>query len=219
MSLQESLDKLKMKIEGNMPKEFVDIIHSSTKHLEDSGIGEGVLKVGDQAPSFELPNQNGELVKCEELLRNGPLIITFYRGVWCPYCNTDLGYLKRYEKEVKEMGTTMLSISPQKANFNQQIIEQQRLGFDLLSDSRNAVAAAFGLRWEMVDPLHSLYKDSFRISLPDYNGDDSWTLPVPARFVINMDGIIKYAEYSVDYTKRPNPDVLISELQTLSSVN
>ena len=114
------------------------------------------------------------------------------------------------------MGATMLSISPQKINYNQQIIEQQRLGFDLLSDAHNDVAAAFGLRWEMVDPLRSLYNDSFRISLPDYNGDDSWTLPVPARFVIGTNGIIKYVEYSVDYTKRPNPDVLISELQTLS---
>ncbi|NQZ78722.1 MAG: AhpC/TSA family protein [Ekhidna sp.] len=215
MTLQDSLDKLKAKIEGSMPKEFVDIMHSSTKQLEDSGIGEGVLKIGDQAPSFELPNQNGEMVKSEELLKNGLLIITFYRGVWCPYCNTDLGYLKRYEKEVKEIGATMVSISPQKENYNQQIIEQQRLGFDLLSDAHNDVAAAFGLRWEMVDPLRSLYNDSFRISLPEYNGDGSWTLPVPARFIIGQDGIIKYAEYSIDYTKRPNPDVLIDAINQL----
>jgi len=213
MDLQESLDNLKEKIEGKMPSEFVEIMHSSTKQLEDSGIGEGILKAGDKAPSFELPNQEGQWVSSEQLLKNGPLVITFYRGVWCPYCNTDLAYLKRYERELKNLGATMISISPQLTRFNQQIIEQQRLGFDLLSDSHNDIAAAFGLRWEMVDPLKSLYDNKFKINLPTYNGDDSWTLPVPARFVIGMDGIITYAEYSIDYTKRPNPDVVISELK------
>ncbi|MEO1053011.1 MAG: peroxiredoxin-like family protein [Bacteroidota bacterium] len=218
MTLQERLDKLKVKIEGRMPSEYVEIMHESTRSLEDSGMGDGVLKVGDKAPVFELPNQNGQLISSEQLLKNGPLIITFYRGIWCPYCNTDLAYLKRYEDQVKDMGATMVSISPQTSNFNLQIIEQQRLGFDLLSDAQNDIAAAFGLRWEMVDPLRSLYNDNFRVSLPSYNGDDSWTLPVPARFIIETDGIIKYAEYSIDYTKRPNPDVLINELQTLSAV-
>lgn len=218
MELQQSLDKLKERIEGSMPANYVEIMHDSTRKLEASGIGDRILKAGDQAPSFELMNQNGELVSSQTLLENGPMVITFYRGVWCPYCNTDLAYLKRYEDKIKELGATMLSISPQIAIHNQQIIEQQRLGFDLLSDSGNEVAEQFGLRWEMVDPLRSLYNDKFRIPLPDYNGDESWTLPVPARFIIGTDGMIKYAEYSVDYTKRPNPDVLIEELEKLTAI-
>ena len=218
MELQLSLDKLKERIEGSMPANFVEIMHDSTRKLEASGIGDRILKAGEQAPSFELMNQNGELVSSQSLLENGPLVITFYRGIWCPYCNTDLAYLKRYEEQMKEMGATMLSISPQRDVHNQQIIQQQHLGFDLLSDPENNVAAEFGLRWEMVDPLRSLYSDNFRISLPDYNGDESWTLPVPARFIIGTDGIIKYAEYSVDYTKRPNPDVLVEELEKLTVI-
>ncbi len=218
MELQQSLDKLKERIEGNMPTNFVEIMHDSTRKLEASGIGDRILKAGDQAPSFELMNQNSELVSSQSLLENGPLVITFYRGVWCPYCNTDLAYLKRYEEQMEKLGATMLSISPQIAAYNQQIIQQQRLGFDLLSDPGNNVAAEFGLRWEMVDPLRSLYRDNFRISLPDYNGDESWTLPVPARFIIGTDGTIQYAEYSVDYTKRPNPDVLVEELEKLNAI-
>ncbi|MBD0400679.1 peroxiredoxin-like family protein [Flammeovirga sp. EKP202] len=215
MELQESLSRLKEKIEGGMPPEFVEIMHQSTRDLEASGIGEKTLKAGDKAPSFSLPNHKGEIVSSDELLKQGPLVITFYRGVWCPYCNTDLAFLKRYKAQFDEMGVSMVSISPQTIENNKKIIDQQRLNFDLLRDAENNIAAQFGLRWEMVDPLKSLYNDKFNIKLNEYNGDDSWTLPVPARFIIDTDGIIKYAEYSVDYTKRPNPDVLVSELQAV----
>jgi len=218
MDLQENLDKLKEKIEGRMPSEYVDIMHGATKELIDSGIGDRILKAGDKAPLFELPNQDGQLISSEKLLQSSPLAITFYRGIWCPYCNTDLAYLRKYEPELKKLGVTMLSISPQTATQNQKIIAQQQLGFDLLSDVRNELAAQFGLRWEMVDPLRSLYDNTFGINLPSFNGEDSWTLPVPARFIIGTDGIIKYAEYSIDYTKRPNPDVLVKELQALTTL-
>ena len=215
MTLQESLNKLKAKIEGGMPKAYVDIMHQSTTDLENSGIGDSILKVGDKAPSFLLPNQNGESISSEELLSKGMLLVTFYRGVWCPYCNTDLANLKRYKKQLEELGISMLSISPQLPEYNNRIIQQQRLNYDLLSDARNEVAKQFGLRWEMVDPLKSLYRDKFNIRLPQYNGDDSWTLPVPARFVIDQQGIIRYAEYSVDYTQRPNPDVVIEAMRAV----
>ncbi|MBC6997022.1 peroxiredoxin-like family protein [Cytophaga sp. FL35] len=213
MTLQESLDKLKVKLEGNMPGEFVNIMHKATTDLEATGIGEGVLKKGDKAPTFNLPNQDGSQVDSAELLAKGPLVITFYRGIWCPYCNLDLGNLKRYTEELNGLGAQMVSISPQLTQYNKQIVNQQRLKFDLLSDSGNQVADAFGLRWEMIDPLKGLYKDKFNISLPHFNGDESWTLPIPARFIIGVDGTIKYAEYSVDYTKRPNPDVLVAALE------
>lgn len=215
--LQQSLDRLKERIEGGMPSEFVSIMHQATRDLEASGIGDGILKAGDKAPSFKLPNQKGELISSEQLLSKGPVVVTFYRGAWCPYCNTDLAYLKKYQDEVASKGGTLLGISPQKQEFNGQVVEGQKLNYDLLTDKGNEVAAAFGLRWEMIDPLKSLYADNFGISLPNYNGDDSWTLPVPARFIIGQDGVIKYAEYSIDYTKRPNPDVLVSKLESIKN--
>ena len=215
MTLEESLAKLKAKIEGSMPQENVAIMHQATKDLETSGIGESILKVGDKAPEFILPNQEGKMISSKELLQKGDLIITFYRGVWCPYCNLDLGNLKRYKAQFEAQNVTMLSISPQLEKQNKQIVERQRLNFDLLSDIENKIAAQFGLRWTMKDPLKSLYKDAFKISLPNYNGDDSWTLPIPARFIIGTDGVIKYVEYSIDYTKRPNPDVLVEALKAI----
>ncbi|MGV6831625.1 MAG: peroxiredoxin-like family protein [bacterium] len=213
-NLQDSLDKLKVRIEGSMPPESVAIMHQATKDLENSGIGNGILKAGDKAPEFILKNHKGETIISSEVLKKGPLVITFYRGLWCPYCNTDLAYLKRYKEQFEENGATILSISPQIGEFNAKIVEQQRLNYDLLSDNGNNIAAAFGLRWTMVDPLKSLY-NSFGINLPKYNADESWTLPVPARFIVDTNGVIAYAEHSVDYTKRPNPDVLIEALASM----
>lgn len=212
MSLQESLAKLKAKLEGRLPKEVVKIMHQATADLNVSGIGEKILKVGDKAPEFSLPNQDGELVSSTELLDKDPLIITYYRGVWCPYCNVDLANLKKYKNQFDEFNATMISISPQLPEFNKQIIERQNLNFDLLSDAGNNVAHQFGLRWTLIDPLKSLCNDDWGINLPKYNGDDSWTLPITSRFIISTDGIISYAEYAIDYTKRPNPDVLINSL-------
>ena len=213
-NLQDSLDKLKERIEGSMPAESVAIMHQATKNLEDTGIANGILKKGDKAPKFILKNHKGETVLSSELLKKGPLVITFYRGLWCPYCNKDLAYLNRYKEQFEEKGATMISISPQLPEFNNKIVEQQHLNYDLLSDNGNNIADAFGLRWTVEDPLKSLY-DSFGINLPKYNGGESWTLPVPARFIIGQDGIIQYAEFSVDYTKRPNPDELLEVLENI----
>ncbi|WKK86248.2 peroxiredoxin-like family protein [Marivirga arenosa] len=213
MTLQERLDKIKVKIESSLPQETVAIMHQGNADLEATGISNNVLKVGDLAPTFNLKNQNDELVSSKELLKSGSIVLTFYRGVWCPYCNTDIANLNQYTDEMNGLNATMLGISPQLPIYNQKIISQEHLNFDLLTDNHNSIAEAFGLRWEMKGALKSVYKDKFKINLADYNGDDSWTLPVPVRFIIGADGLIKYAEHSVDYTKRPDPTQLIHALK------
>jgi len=215
MTFPERLLNLKQKIESGLPQEAINIMHGATKTLQESDIEAAILKVGEKAPEFSLPDQNGNSINSTDLLKKGPIILTFYRGVWCPYCNLDLGNLKRYMNDFEAGNATLLSISPQIAEHNAQIIERQRLPFDLLSDLGNEVAAKLGLRWEMVDPLKSLYNDQFQISLPKYNGEDSWTLPMPARYLIDTEGIVRYAEAKADYTNRPNPDALIEVLKAL----
>ncbi|MEM6717991.1 MAG: peroxiredoxin-like family protein [Bacteroidota bacterium] len=209
MTFEERLLNLKKKIEGGLSAEAINIMHSATKALQETGIEDNILKAGEKAPEFTLHNQEGNLVSSKDVLKKGPIIVTFYRGVWCPYCNLDLSNLKRHLDQFEENNATLVSISPQIAKYNAQIVERQRLPFGVLSDEGNQVAAKFGLRWEMVDPLKSLYNDQFQISLPKYNGEDSWTLPMPARYLIDTDGIIRYAEAKADYTNRPNPDELI----------
>lgn len=215
MTFQDRLVNLKEKIESGLPDEAIHIMHNATKALEETGIEAAILKVGEKAPEFSLPDQNGQLVSSKELYQKGPIIITFYRGVWCPYCNLDLSNLKRYMNEFEAVNATLLSISPQIEKYNAQIVERQRLPFNLLSDLGNEVAEKFGLRWTMVDPLRSLYDNQFKINLPIYNGENSWTLPMPARFLIDTEGIVRYAEAKADYTNRPNPDELIAVLKSI----
>lgn len=215
MRFQDKLAKLKERIEGNMSPAFVKIMHDATKALQASGIQERVLGVGASMPDFALPNQHGDLQHAADLLAKGPLVVTFYRGFWCPYCNADLENLRNYTAAIEAQGGTLIAISPEKPNYSKKIISMRKLNFDILTDARNDVAAQFGLRFALPGPLKELYRDSFGINLKLYHGDDDWTLPMPARFLVDPQGAIRYAESAADYTQRPDPDALMDVLKAL----
>lgn len=214
MTFQEKLANLKERIETNIPARQLEIMHNATKQLQESGIEDNVLEVGDKLPEFELPNQKGEHFKSTDLYKDGALVITFYRGLWCPYCNADLGNLKKYVPEIEKAGGKMIAISPEKQEYSNKIIQKHKLNFDILTDARNEVASQFGLRFKLPQDLIDTYK-VFSIDLEMYNGNSDWTLPMPARFLVGTDGVIHYAECSADYTKRPDPDALMEELLKL----
>lgn len=215
MNFQEKLQNLKQRIEGNMPPSYLKIMHKATHDLEQSGIKEKVLKLGEKAPSFELTNQNGETVSSEKILSKGMIVLTFYRGVWCPYCNADLANLKKYVPEIEATGARLIGISPELPQFLKKIIAMQKLNFDILHDERNALAAQFGLKFNYPQDLKELYRDKFNINLEIQQGNDEWALPMPARFIIDQTGIIRYAESEPDYRNRPNPDELMEILKSL----
>ncbi len=215
MEFQEKLESIKKRIEGNMPPSYLKIMHKATHDLEESGIEGGVLKMGQQAPSFQMINQDGQTVASEDLLSKGLLVLTFYRGVWCPYCNADLANLKKYVPEIEQNGATLVGISPEQPQFLKKIIAMQKLNFDILHDERNALAAQFNLKFYYPGDLKALYRDKFNINLEVQQGNDEWALPMPARFVIDQQGIIRYAESKADYRNRPNPDALMEVLKNL----
>jgi peroxiredoxin len=148
------------------------------------------------------------------LLAQGPLIISFYRGVWCPYCNMELQALQEALPEFRALGARLIAISPQNAVNSRKSVRNNGLDFPILSDPGNETAAAFGLRFSLPDYLVALYK-SLRNELPAFNGDASWTLPMPGRFVIGQDGRIRYAEVNPDYTHRPEPTDMLPALRSL----
>ena len=213
MNFQEKLVKIKERVEGNMPPKYLEIMHDATRALEDSGIQDRVLKPGEPMPAFELSNQSNVSVSSTELLEKGPLVLTFYRGFWCPYCNADLENLKKYVEEIESLGATLIALSPEKPKYSKKIINMRHLNFDILSDSQNTIAAAFGLRFEMPADLIELYHKKFNINLKLYHGDNDWTLPMPARFVIEPSGLIRYAESTPDYRLRPDPDKMMDVLR------
>ena len=224
MSLQDKLDAFRANLEAggppyNAPAWIHEPMHRATVELIASGAAERALKVGDQAPAFILRDSEGKTVSSAELLKQGPLVVTFYRGVWCPYCNMDLQALQAALPELTKRGARLVAISPQTAPNSRRSQRENELGFPILSDPHNDVAASFCIRFRLPGYLSELYKNVFRNDLAVVNGDDSWTLPMPARFVIGQDGIIGYAEVDPDYTRRPDPSELLPVLDRLGARN
>ncbi|MCW2244305.1 peroxiredoxin-like family protein [Azospirillum canadense] len=218
MSLQDKLDAFKADFEAgkppySVPRSVIETMHRATAELIASGAAANALKAGDKAPDFTLNDPDGNPVSSAELLAKGPLVVSFYRGVWCPYCNMELQALQAALPTFQALGASLVAISPQTAPNSRKSVRQNALAFPILSDPRNDVAAAFGLRFQLPDYLIELYK-GLKNELPAFNGDPSWTLPMPARFVIGQDGTILYAEVNPDYTRRPEPEDMLPALRS-----
>jgi peroxiredoxin len=221
MTLQDRLDAFKADFEAgkppyNVPPSVIATMHRATAELIASGQAEWAKKAGDVAPSFTLDDADGRTVDSAELLSKGPLVLTFYRGVWCPYCNMELAALEAVLPEIVARGASLVAISPQTQPNSRKSARQNHLTFPILSDVKGEVAASLGLRFALPDYLVSLYK-TLKNDLPAFNADPSWTLPMPARYVIGSDGVIAYAEVNPDYTKRPDPSELLPVLDRLAS--
>lgn len=218
MSLQAKLDAFKAGFEaGNPPysvrRSVIETMHRATAELIASGAAQRALKAGDTAPAFALKDADAKTVSSSELLAKGPLVVSFYRGVWCPYCNMELQALQESLPAFQELGAQLVAISPQNSVNSRKSIRINNLDFPILSDPGNETAAAFGLRYALPDYLIELYK-SLKNDLPAFNGDMSWTLPMPGRFVIGQDGVIRYAEVNPDYTRRPEPFDMLPALRS-----
>lgn len=217
MTLQDRLDAFKAdfvagKPPYNVPPAVIATMQRATDELIASGAAQRALKAGDRAPDFVLPDPEGKPVSSTELLAKGPLVLSFYRGVWCPYCNMELQALQEALPAMRELGARLVAISPQLPANSRKAVRQNALEFPILSDSHNEVAAAFGLRFTLPDYLVQLYQ-SLKNDLPAFNGDPGWTLPMPARYVIGRDGVIVYAEVNSDYTRRPDPSDMLPAIR------
>ena len=219
MSLQQKLDAFKADFRAgkppyNAPAEIHPIMERATAELIASGQAQRAKKAGDVAPEFILKDPDGKAVSSRDLLAKGPLVVSFYRGVWCPYCNLELQALQEALPEISARGASLVAISPQTAPNSRKSERDNKLSFPILSDVRSEVADAFGIRFALPADLVSLYK-SFKNDLPTFNDNPSWVLPMPARYIIGRDGIIAYAEVNPDYTHRPDPSELRPVLDRL----
>ena len=219
MSLQDKLDALKAEFETKMaPPAVVEVMHRVTDELIASGQAERALRAGDRAPSFTLPDPDGKPVSSADLLAKGPLVVTFYRGAWCPYCNLDLQALEEARPDIEARGATLVAISQQTAPNSRKSQHTNKLGFPILGDKGGELAAKFGIRWKMPEDLQQIHKQ-LGADLTAFNGEGSWTLPMPARYVIGQDGVLAYAEINPDYTRRPEPSDIYPVLDRLRRSN
>ena len=221
MSLQDRLDALKADFEsGKFPlkptPEALATMHRATAELIAGGQAARAKQAGAIGPEFTLADPDGKPVSSKELLKRGPLVLSFYRGVWCPYCNLELQALQAALPEIRARGAGLVAISPQTAPNSRRSQRENKLDFPIVSDAKSEVADAFGIRFALPPYLVELYK-SFKNDLPAFNNDPAWVLPMPARYVIDRDGVIAYAEVNPDYTRRPDPSELFPALDRLAA--
>ena len=214
MSLTQDLQQLQKQIRSKHSEELKVIMDNATQDLANSGIVENSLKVGDKIPKVQLPNAVGKIVELQTLLKSEPIVITFYRGQWCPYCNLELRTLQKYLPQIKELGAQLVAISPQTPDNSLSTTERDELSFEVLSDQGNQVAKEFGLVFTVPEELRPIYQ-GFGIDLPAHNGDETFELPIPATYVIDSNGTIVQAFVEADYTKRLDPEEIIATLRNL----
>ena len=186
------------------PAERVAMMEAATAQLRATGIETSALQVGATLPALSLPDATGKPVDLTTLNATGPLVIVFYRGGWCPYCNLELREWQRLLPQLRELGATLVAISPQTPDNALSTAEKNELAFPVLSDSCLAAAQAFGIAFTMNADLVELYS---RVGndLPTLNGNGQWVLPIPATYLIDATGRISLAHVEADYRERAEP--------------
>jgi peroxiredoxin len=215
MNLKEEINKLKEQNLKKMPKEVVELFLADVKKQLDNGVTDNALKIGDHIPEFEIPNAVGETISSKELLSKGPLIISFYRGAWCPYCNLELLTYQEVLPEINSIGAQLIAISPQLPDKAMPLIEKHSLEYEVLSDLGNKVAKEFGLVFHIGKELQEGYK-MIGLDLVTPYGNDNYDLPLAATYVVDTDGTIISSCVDYDYTNRLEPSDAIEAIKNLN---
>lgn len=217
MNLTQKLQEFRQQFSANQPETIKEVMAQTTTDLINSKIAEQSLSKGAKVPNFTLPNAVGQEVSLESLLTKGAVVISFYRGGWCPYCNLELRALQQVLPEIETKGATLVAISPETPDSSLSTQEKNELSFEVLSDRGNIVAKQFGLVFTLDQSLRPIY-ESFGIDIPGYNGDDTFELPLPATYVIGPDGTITHSFANADYTQRLDPSEIIAALDTMATM-
>lgn len=215
MTLKSDLDAFRDAFMHKVPPEIRAAMTAADIDLAASGVVRNALTAGDQAPDFALADARGGTVRLADLLADGPVVLSFYRGGWCPYCNLELRAFQQALPELTALGASLVAISPETPDDTVSTADKNALAFPVLSDSGNAVARQFGIVFDLAPALRPIYS-RLGHGLDVKNGDDSWTLPMPATFVIDRDGSIALAFVDSDYRSRLEPADVIATIANLN---
>lgn len=215
MSLREALHELAASARARRPTDVQRVIDAALEGLRGSGIVQSCLQPGEMAPDFALPSTGGGNFGLEAMLRNGPVVVAFYRGGWCPYCNLTLRALNDLAPALQAFGASLVAIAPERTEAQRETGDKHGLRFPLLTDRDNRVAQLFGLAFRMPDDLVALYR-GLGIDLPTANATREWVLPLPATYVIARDGTVAAAFIDIDYTKRAEPAEILAAVAHLA---
>ena len=214
MSLAENIQHFQDELLPTIPENTLITLMSELGGLIATGIAEQSIKPGTSFPEFDLPNASNVSRSLKTLLHDGPLVVSFYRGAWCPYCNLEINELQKRLPDITAAGGQLVAISPQTPDKSVDQATSSKLTFEVLSDIDNKLAKQCGLVFTLPESLRPIYS-AWEIDIPDHNGNDSFELPIPATYIIDTDGKIHYAFADMDYTKRLEPDIIIEQLKML----
>lgn len=213
-TLREQTDARMAKTRQVKPEfmKTIDDLMADAKAFEG---GDDAVPVGERAPDFELPDARGETVSLSGLLEAGPVIVMFYRGSWCPYCNLQLRAMQERLADIHALGAQLVAISPQVPDESLSQVERDALEFVVLSDQDAEVAARYGVAWKIPDVIVEHMRNDRKMDLADVNNGNGSVLPIPATFVVGTDGGVAWRHADVDYRTRPEPSEVLAALQVL----
>lgn len=213
-TLASELAAFAASLRDHAPASVLEAIERSNELLAQSGLADRALRRGDRAPDFLLRDATGDLVDSKLLRSRGQLVLCFYRGAWCPYCNLELRAWQQHLSELQSLGAALVAISPQTPDASLMLAEKHSLMYPVLSDRRNAIARSFGIVFTVDDGMRKVL-GGFGVHLPAYNGDSTYELPVPATYLVASDATILGAWIDVDYRRRGEPSAVLARLREL----
>jgi peroxiredoxin len=196
-------DAMNARMASEAPSELLSGFAAAADRLDTVDFAARAPRVGDKAPDFALPDQRGEEVYLSALLRRGPVVLIFYRGVWCPYCNLELRTFQAHRDQITPLGAQLVAVSPQTPDHSLSMADKNDLGFLVLSDVGAKVIDRYGLKYEVDAETRALF-EAVGNDVRAYNGPGSWVLPAGATFVIGVDGAVRYANVRGNWTGREN---------------
>lgn len=225
MSLNEQIQGLIQNFRENLPLELTALLEQGAGEISGLPIIENALNVGDKAPNFRLKNYDGETRSLADYLKDGPVVLTFYRGLWCPYCNLQLAAYNSRLGDIKALGANLVAISPEGAE-GYKVVQNSEMpkeakdtviaapDFDVLHDAGTTLARQYGLTFTLPE-AHKNLLGMMKVDIEKANGDDTYTFADPATYIIGTDGMIKWAFIPNNYRKRAEPDSIIEQLKKL----
>ena len=216
MTMRQAAAEYKAKIQSVVGDKF-DLFTGDIERVRKEGTIKDALTVGQSIPDFTLPDAFGAQTSIKTLLAKGPLVIMFYRGEWCPFCNIEMHAMQKALPQMQELGATLVAISPEKPDHGIVMTEKNKLTFPVLSDYDNKVAKQFGIVFLVGKELSDFARNTFKNDISLRNGQDSRELPVPATYVVDSAGVIRFARVEVDYMMdRAEPEEVVAALQAIA---
>lgn len=211
MNLKQELSQLRDRSSAMIDAPSMAIMNRSADEIRQR-IEQRALQPGDVAPNFRLTDAHGASVELDDVLKSGPVVLSFYRGQWCPFCNLELRAYQSRLSQFAALGAQLVAISPQMPDHSLVTTTENALNFPVLSDIGLHVARAYGIAYDFSGDLRTLFIDRWKTDLVAWNGEGGWSLPVPATFVIGKDARVQFAHVDPDFRERSDPDEVLAVL-------